>query len=423
MVYSAWGRGVLSVFLVFCLLIFLVPCASGLGFTEAIRQSEVYSAQIQAAHASIIADQASIVAAGSLPDPKVYTGVSNIPVSNAPGSSAFSTGQESMSMGVVGISQELPNTAKRQAERRQAIALADQQQAQLQLTRLNLFSETAQAWVNRYYAEKRLTILQTQEKENSLLVALVDKAVATGRRTASDALDARLDSEEVQNQLEQASGEWKSSIERLCRWIGPMGREPLSGRIPAWSMQAQDLELHLEHHPDLLLANANIQWAKAHVQAAEADKKPDWGVDLAYEHRGPAYADMISLSVTLSLPVFQQSRQGPRLRAAEENLSSAQDQLLDMRREHLAALKADIEQFNALSSQIDRIMQKSEPLAQQKIELLLGEYQHGSATIEQLLLGRKQLRQLQLLCISLETQRDLLMARLRYQYSQEDSRS
>ncbi|NNM51703.1 MAG: TolC family protein [Pseudomonadales bacterium] len=391
------------------------PAWADLSLDQAIRTALGYSAEIKAREANYRSDQAAEQAAGTLPDPRLYSGVSNIPVSSMGGVNALSTGQDPMSMRVVGISQDLPNPAKRHAEHAQVEATVDQDAVNVAKARVDLRVQTAQAWIQRYYTEQRFSILKEQQDDDRLLITLVDHQVAAGRRPATDAIDARLDGSEINNQLDQTQGDLRSRIAQLVRLVGDRGREPLLGKIPLWPVQRDNLYQQLSHHPDLMLAQATLKSAEAGVASAEADRHPDWGMDLAYQHRGPSYADMVSLTVSMSLPVFQGSRQGPRVMAQQERLTDARDTLLDMQREHAATLDSDISTWQGLNDQVQRLQQESLPWVQKKIGLMVANYQAGSVEIDNLLAARAQRRRLLLQSINLREQRDTLAARLHFQ--------
>jgi len=66
-----------------------------------------------------------------------------------------------------------------------------------------------------------------------------------------------------------------------------------------------------------------MEMAQAEVHGAEATKRPDWGVELSYGHRGAAFSDMVSLQFTLGLPVFSGTRQDPQIEAKRQVVIAA----------------------------------------------------------------------------------------------------
>ncbi len=403
-----------------CLLGNVGLARADLSLEQAVQAALADSAHLRAQEEDHSAAQQALTASGTLPDPRLYGGLSNIPVSSMGGVNAYSSGQDAMSARVIGISQDLPNTAKRQAARDQAQADAELSSADITQARSDLAIAAAQAWIALHAEEQRRQLLLRQRQDGLLLVQLSARQVAVGQAAPVDALQARLDLADLDNALAQNLAAVAIRRARLVRLIGAAGQAPLCGTVPAWPLQDADLRQRLAQHPDLQVAAAKVRQAAADVAAASANQHPDWGVDLAYQHRGPAYADMMSLTVSMSLPVFQGQRQGPRLKAQESRLLAARDDLLDLQREHVAQLQADLSLWQALNTQVTRLRQEELPLAQQKIDLLLASYRNGQGDIATLLAARQARRRLLLQAIDLDEQRTQLSARLHYQgYSPE----
>src|SRR3546814_12748597 len=93
--------------------------AQPLTFEDALSRAEA-APSVQARSLDVEARRSAAIAAGRLPDPKLGVGLDNFPVSGPP---AFTYAGDSMTMARVGISQDVPNAAKRHAQ--QARAQAD----------------------------------------------------------------------------------------------------------------------------------------------------------------------------------------------------------------------------------------------------------------------------------------------------------
>ncbi len=245
---------------------------------------------------------------------------------------------------------------------------------------------------------------------------LIKQQLAAGQGSAVDVLQSQLELLELENALNQNQGQMASAVAQLRRFVGDDATMHLSGDVPAWPLSYQEVQQHLKHHPDLLLAHANVVEEEAKVAAAVAEQHPDWGLGLSYQHSGPSFADMVSLTVSMSLPIFPSHRQGPKLSAERSRLRAAQDELIDIQRQHAAQLQSDWTSLQALTAQIDRLHDQELPLAQQKIDLLVGNYRAGKSEINTLLVARSERRQLLLRLIDQQAQRDRLAARLHYQY-------
>src|SRR3546814_2194294 len=109
--------------------------------------SDVWSSDL------IDARRSAATAAGKLPDPKLGVGLDNFPVSGPP---AGSFAEDSMTMARVGISQDVPNAAKRHAR-------AGRAQADIAAAEATILSETrrvrvatALAWIDLAYTERKI---------------------------------------------------------------------------------------------------------------------------------------------------------------------------------------------------------------------------------------------------------------------------
>src|SRR3546814_9787169 len=83
--------------------------AQPLTFEDALSRAEA-APSVQARSLDVEARRSAAIAAGRLPDPKLGVGLDNFPVSGPP---AFTYAGDSMTMARVGISQDVPNAAKR----------------------------------------------------------------------------------------------------------------------------------------------------------------------------------------------------------------------------------------------------------------------------------------------------------------------
>jgi outer membrane protein TolC len=174
----------------------------------------------------------------------------------------------------------------------------------------------------------------------------------------------------------------------------------------------------VHEHPDLAVYVPMTQQAQAEVHEAEADKHPDWGVELNYGRRGPAFSDMISLQVSLSLPVFQQSRQDPRVAAKRQELHRIEEQREAMLRDHTSELDRELSQYEALTKQLARARDIRIPLAREKVALQLAGYEAGKSDLMNVLSARRELIEERTREIALDSQRAQIAAKLYFVYGE-----
>jgi outer membrane protein TolC len=129
--------------------------------------------------------------------------------------------------------------------------------------------------------------------------------------------------------------------------------------------------------------------ADAEVRLAEAAKRPDWSLEVAYAQRGPFYSNMVSIGVRIDLPIFEARRQNPaiasKLAAAEQVRAQAED----ARRAHLAEVRALLADWSAAVERVQRFETSQIPLAHGRSQAALADYSGGKADLGNALEARR----------------------------------
>lgn len=391
--------------------------ADSLSFNEALRLADTQAPLLLARQATFDGTLEAVVGADALPDPRAFIGIDNLPVD---GANRFSTSADFMTMQKIGVMQDFPNGKKREARTEAARARVAQEGVELSLARITVRTETATAWLNRYFLDRQIAVLATQETDNRLLADVVRAQLLAGKGMAADALLPRQEALALANRRDELQRDVTTANAALRRWSGMPAPIELSGEPPVFSIDPDALRQHVQHHPELLRLKPMADMARSALHEAEAARHPDWGVELAYQKRGPDFGDMVSFQVSADLPLFTGSRQDPQIRARQKALSSLDAERDAMQREHAAELEADIATFQALQQQIDRLQQQALPLVQQKLELQLAAYRSGRGELGAVLAARRERRDTELQGISLMSQQQVLAARLHYVFESHD---
>lgn len=160
--------------------------AQPLTLDTALNLAEQYSPTLRANSAQIEGAENVVSASGILPNPKLFVGLDNYPVS---GDAAWSVTREGMTMQKIGVMQDFPNRAKRQAEVDLAKAELGSANAQTEILRIELRQKVASAWLKRFYLERKLALYDELFSENRLLSQITQTQVISGRTIIADALD------------------------------------------------------------------------------------------------------------------------------------------------------------------------------------------------------------------------------------------
>ena len=124
---------------------------------DALRLAETRAPELQAREAGLDAAQSAAIAADRLPDPKLNIVLQDFPVT---GPDAGRLNRDDFTMQVIGISQDFPNPAKRRARATRAQADIGIARADEAVTAQDVRLATALAWVDLFYAKKRLKELE-----------------------------------------------------------------------------------------------------------------------------------------------------------------------------------------------------------------------------------------------------------------------
>jgi outer membrane protein TolC len=352
------------------------PAVAGqLTFAGALERADAGAPSLQASALKVDAARAASRAAGQLPDPKLSVGIQDFPVS---GPNAGRYDQEDFAMARVGIAQDVPNAARRRAEVAGATAEIGVAEAETALERRNVRVATALAWIDLAYAERRLAALDQLTGGLKDLWAGQPAALASGSARPALGLEPR----RLQAVFDDKRSELVAAVARaraeLARWTGDPA-PTTSGEAPHYAIDAAALRAGIDQHPSLGVAQAAERRAATQVAAARAGKRPDWGWQVSYGRRDPAFGDLLSAGVTVSLPLFQGSRQQPMIAARLADRTRAQIEREDRRRALVAALEGDLADHVMHHDQWQRAITVLVPTAEQRAHLEVTSYGAGRA--------------------------------------------
>ncbi|MDM8351153.1 TolC family protein [Pseudomonas sp. sp1636] len=389
--------------------------AAALTLDQALRLAEREAPSLAAQAANLDAATHAAIPAGELPDPKLALGLQNVPIE---GGNRWRLDREPMTMQMVGVMQEVPNRAKRRARVEAAQAGIDSAGALERVERLKVRRETALAWIGALAVEQKLQLFQTLYNENRLLAKAVQARLAGGRGQTADSLVPKQEVALLAEQEDELERNRTQARAALRRWVGAAAEEPLSGAWPNWQVDDLSYRHHLQRHPELQVFAPMTHEAQAQVRLAEADKKPDWSWELAYQKRDEAFGDMVSLQFTFDLPLFSASRQDPKIAAKRAEVLRLEAEREAVTRDHTQQLDDDLAEYRRLDRALQRSRQTLVPLAEEKVKLSLADYRAGTGELMTLIGARRELIENRLKQIDFTEQRALTSARLYFAYGE-----
>jgi outer membrane protein, heavy metal efflux system len=387
-----------------------VPLAAsaGLSFDETARLALEQAPALQAQRSTLDGARALLPAAATLPDPRLIVGLDNLPVT---GADRFSTTADFMTMQRIGLMQEVPNTAKREARTAGAQARIDRERAQLAVTELAVRREAALAWLAVYFAESRAARLADLERENQLLQDTLDARIASAQALPAERTMARIDALMIADRRDDALRDVERARASLRRWVGPRAVEPLEGSPPPLRIDAEQLRADLHRHAELAPYDAMQAVARAEAREADAEQRGDWGWEVVYSRR-PLYGDMMSFQLVFDLPWDRERRQQPQLIAKQREAARIEAERADSLRRHGEEIDAQLAELKALDAQHTRLERQALTLNAERVALTLASYQAGRGDLGAVLMARREAVETRLRLIDLDAQRAALRVRL-----------
>lgn len=379
----------------------------------ALQSATDRSAAMGAAQASVRASSEAAVKAGQLPDPMLKAGVDNLPVN---GPQRFTIGQDFMTMRRIGIEQEWISGDKRRLRSALANEVVDRSRAGYVAQLANTRQQTATAWLNAVYAKRAVSLQQ------ELVGHMTDELEATkasyrgAKATAGDVTQAQAMLAQTRDQLLKAQQTFQTALIGLSRWtatpVSDVTGDPPAPQSYVSSLPPEELR---EVQPVLVAASRDIAVADADTAVANSDRSPNWTWEVTYQQRGGQYSNMVSVGVSIPLPINRKNRQNRDAAEKAELATKARLMYEDAQRQ----VDADIRTLAAaLASGRERIASLSTsllPASDQRVQLATAAYQAGTGSLADTFAARRAQLEAQLQVLDLQRDVAQTWAQLEYQ--------
>ena len=374
----------------------LSPLRAALSLPQALQLAEDRSRQPAAQDAAAASARELAIAAAQRPDPTFKLGLSSLPVS---GPDALTLTRDSFTMLSVGVMQELTRSDKLQARAARLEREADAALAARALALANLRRDTAMAWLERHFLARWHDLLVQQRAETALQIDAAEAGYRSGRGPLTEVFAARTALAQVDDRLQQIEPQIGAAIIRLARWVGPPAEQALAAppaldrlRLvngPHESPHESSLESQLAHHPQIDVLASQLAVALAEARIATTARQADWSLELGYSQRGPAYSNMLSISLSIPLrwdPAQRQDRElAARLASVEQWRALAEE----ARREHLAQARGWLRQWQGQRKRLAFHDSTLIPLAAERSQAAGIAYRSGGVGLSVVLEARR----------------------------------
>jgi outer membrane protein TolC len=363
---------------------------AALDVTEAVRLALADDPGIAAGEARAQAFSNDAVADGQLPDPRLKTGIYNLPADD------LDINREPTTQWRVGIEQAFPRGRSLQYRQRHKEWLASAEQAAAEDTARQLVRDVRERFLELYYQEQAGGIVAATRSLFAQLVEITRAHYASGRVSQQDVLRAALELSRLDDRATRIRNESDRQRAALGKWIGDAATLPLAAvfpQLPALPAK-QDLEAAITRHPLIREESARLQASNQSVQVAREQYKPGWSAGVEYRKRfgddpgGSARSDMLAAMVSVELPLFTASRQDRRLAASIQQAGARQLTRDDRLRELKQQLGSDYADWQRLGERAALYETRLLKEAAANVQASLKAYQSGVTEFTTLMRAR-----------------------------------
>ena len=383
---------------------------------EAQRRAVERSRQIAGQDSAVFAAREMAVSAGQLPDPTLKLGIDNLPIE---GMDRFNLSRDFMTMRRIGVMQEFTRADKRKLRAERFEREADRGVAEKSAALAAIQRDKAIAWLETFYVERLRAAVMEQVLETRRELETAECAYRGGRGSQADVLAAQGSRIMLEDRLSELDRRIRNARTMLARWTGEgsagatLAGEPSLDSIP---LHAHELQEQLQRHPNIAVMSEEIAINQAEVNLARANKRADWTWELAYQKRGSAFSDMVSVGVSIPLQWDQKNRQDRELSAKIALTEKAKAQRDEMLRQHVAEVQTLINEWENGRERLRRYQRELTPLARNRTEALVSAYRGGKSDLAAVVAARRNELEVRAQSLQLETEIARAWAQLRFLY-------
>ncbi|WP_454914189.1 TolC family protein [Variovorax gossypii] len=347
--------------------------AAPLSLDGALQLAARRSETTRAARAGALSATEAAKAAAQLPDPTLRIGVDNLP---ATGPDRFHTTRDSMTMKRIGISQEWLSADKRAARQAAADASVGRETVQVQAAAADTRRQTALAYVDAFYASESLKLARLMEHHAHEELEASRARLSSAAGNSQDVLalaGARGISEDETADILQQQGAAGVAFQR---WVGV----PPDELLPPVAIAVPSEEAYVAAHPTVAAMQRDVDVARQAAAVTASNRKPNWTWEVAYGQR-TGYSDMVSVGVSIPLPVAPGERQDRDTAAQLALVEKAEADLAEATRAATAEYRSLRSDAQRLEQRIDRYRAGVVVPASQRTAAATAAYQSNQSSL------------------------------------------
>lgn len=324
--------------------------------------------KVKSISAEISAMRELAEASSDLPDTQVRLGLLNFPFEGG----NFST--EAMTQFAFGVRQMIPPRGQRGAMQEIYNARALEKEHLLHARQNDIRLAVREAWLEAHYQNNAVMHLQESYEHFEDLVAISQSLYSVGTHSQEDVLLAQVNLSRMDDQLLQTRQHQEEAYAKLGYLLHTKSSFQVGEELPNWTIETpiEELKVQLLNHSETLAVLARSTQHEAAQDLVNSSRNPTWAIDLGYGLRDGSTntfkprSDVISLSISFSLPMLRKEGRDHRLQSASLLRAAALEDRTLLLREMEYQLDVAFSRWNTLS---ERLGLYTEDLTQQISEL------------------------------------------------------
>ena len=309
-----------------------------------------------------------------LPEPQIRSGIVNYPIEG--GGFRY----EGMTHAIVGVRQQIPPFGSRRAMDTHLLRVADQRMHDAHDRERSLRRDLRLAWLSLVFESRALDLIRTSRAYFVDLVDVTRSLYSIGSQQQQDVFQSELELNRIDDQVLVRQQRIENARLMIGSLLGKFDFQLATTGYPNLAEPAIPTELieALECHPTMLALRALSHANDGSIKMIETKYRPAWSIDLGYGYRqgttiqGSSRSDIVSATVSFSVPFFSKRKYDKQLEAARSN--KAADELLKERQmrtlqQRYSAALSDLE---LLTQRIDayknQLVPRSDSLAQASLQ-------------------------------------------------------
>ena len=268
---------------------------------------------------------AQSIMAGTLPDPTLTLGLMNLPTNG------YAFDQEGMTQFKVSVSQKFSRGDSLALKQASLLQLSQQYPWQRADRLAQVKATVTEFWLNAYRAQRSINLIEKDRELFTQLIQITEASYAStqGKTRQQDIIRAQLELTRLEDKLLTLEQQLHSAKNRLAQWLPiTMLEKPLDGKFitpPALTnfntLEFGQLIQLLMAHPAIVAIEQSVLAKQTQVRLAKQSSQPQIGVNVGYGYRadtpmGQSRADLLSVGVSIDLPLFTDNRQDQQVKSA-----------------------------------------------------------------------------------------------------------